>query len=66
MDLADDIHRSYEAGKREFERYSELVDGNDEAHVPFVRASSASRCVDSATNWTSGTQILYPISNEVP
>ena len=58
MNFVDNTNRSYEAGGREFERYSELVDGNDEAHVPFVRSSSASRCVDSATNWTSGTSTI--------
>ena len=42
-----------------FERYKTLVGGNDDAHVPFVRAASAERCVDSATNWTSGKHIGF-------
>ena len=40
-----------------FERYKVLVGGDDDAHIPFIRAASAERCVDSATNWTSGEQI---------
>lgn len=43
--------RSVDAGKGAFQRYSKLV---SPANIPFVRASSSARVVDSATNWTSG------------
>ncbi|KAJ6525468.1 phytase [Mycena vulgaris] len=43
--------QSHEAGALVFERYSNLVDTD---HLPFVRASSGARVVDSANNWTAG------------
>ncbi|KAJ7311475.1 phytase [Mycena albidolilacea] len=43
--------QSYEAGASVFERYANLVDADN---VPFVRASSGVRVVDSAANWTAG------------
>ncbi|KAJ7681800.1 histidine phosphatase superfamily [Mycena rosella] len=43
--------QSYEAGARVFERYANLVDADN---IPFVRASSGTRVVDSANNWTAG------------
>ncbi|KAJ6502122.1 phytase [Mycena sanguinolenta] len=43
--------QSYEAGATVFERYTNLVDADS---VPFVRASSGARVVDSANNWTAG------------
>lgn len=55
---ADDEARSHNLGDKAFKRYSALVDGSDEVHVPFVRASGAARVVDSATNWTAGKLIV--------
>ncbi|KAJ7137743.1 histidine phosphatase superfamily [Mycena epipterygia] len=43
--------QSYEAGASVFERYGNLVDADN---LPFVRASSGTRVVDSANNWTAG------------
>ncbi|TBU45166.1 phytase [Dichomitus squalens] len=43
--------QSFQAGEQAFERYAWLL---SEANQPFVRASSAPRVVDSATNWTAG------------
>ena len=43
--------RSYNAGQVSYRRYAYLV-GEDE--VPFVRAASSERVVDSAMNWTAG------------
>ncbi|KAJ7085699.1 histidine phosphatase superfamily [Mycena belliarum] len=43
--------QSFEAGAAVYERYSNLVDAD---HLPFVRASSGKRVVDSANNWTAG------------
>ncbi|KAJ7217169.1 acid phosphatase [Mycena pura] len=43
--------QSYEAGTAVFERYANLVDADN---LPFVRASSGMRVVDSANNWTAG------------
>ncbi|KAF8205775.1 acid phosphatase [Mycena galopus ATCC 62051] len=43
--------QSYEAGATVFERYTNLVDADN---LPFVRASSGVRVVDSANNWTAG------------
>ncbi|KAJ7112415.1 acid phosphatase [Mycena crocata] len=43
--------QAYEAGALVFERYRNLVDAD---HLPFVRASSGARVVQSATNWTAG------------
>ena len=43
--------RSNAAGQEAFHRYSALISGDA---LPFVRASSSSRVVDSATNWTAG------------
>ncbi|KAJ6531284.1 phytase [Mycena capillaripes] len=43
--------QSYEAGFKVFERYANLVDADN---LPFVRASSGARVVESATNWTAG------------
>ncbi|KAI0941112.1 hypothetical protein AcV7_002758 [Taiwanofungus camphoratus] len=42
---------SYEAGEQAFWRYADLM---SEEKLPFVRASSKQRVVDSATNWTAG------------
>ncbi|KAI0940316.1 hypothetical protein AcV5_001458 [Taiwanofungus camphoratus] len=42
---------SYEAGEQAFWRYADLM---SEDKLPFVRASSKQRVVDSATNWTAG------------
>ncbi|KAJ7493801.1 histidine phosphatase superfamily [Mycena latifolia] len=44
-------HQSFEAGEAAYERYAELF---SPGNVPFVRASSSARVVDSATNWTAG------------
>ncbi|PIL37573.1 hypothetical protein GSI_01267 [Ganoderma sinense ZZ0214-1] len=43
--------QSFESGEEAFKRYGSLVSKKNQ---PFVRASSSSRCVDSATNWTAG------------
>ncbi|KZS87489.1 acid phosphatase [Sistotremastrum niveocremeum HHB9708] len=43
--------QSYDAGQLAAQRYGSLVSSRD---LPFVRASSSSRVVDSSTNWTSG------------
>lgn len=45
------LSRSEEAGRDAYARYSHLV---SQQNLPFVRASSAERTVDSATNWTLG------------
>ncbi|KAI0941126.1 hypothetical protein AcV7_002771 [Taiwanofungus camphoratus] len=42
---------SYDAGEQAFWRYADLI---SEEKLPFVRASSKQRVVDSATNWTAG------------
>ncbi|KAI0941128.1 hypothetical protein AcV7_002773 [Taiwanofungus camphoratus] len=42
---------SYDAGEQAFWRYADLM---SEDKLPFVRASSKQRVVDSATNWTAG------------
>ncbi|CAK5265068.1 unnamed protein product [Mycena citricolor] len=59
--------QSLESGKEIFERYGELV---DEDHIPFVRASSGQRVVDSANNWTTGfavasRHVYRPILNVI-
>ncbi|KAJ7149354.1 phytase [Mycena filopes] len=43
--------QSFEAGSTVFERYAHLVTVDN---LPFVRASSGERVVDSANNWTAG------------
>ncbi|KIJ57313.1 hypothetical protein M422DRAFT_149384 [Sphaerobolus stellatus SS14] len=43
--------QSFDAGQVIFFRYQELISRDQ---VPFVRASSSSRVIDSATNWTAG------------
>ncbi|ETW86127.1 hypothetical protein HETIRDRAFT_471458 [Heterobasidion irregulare TC 32-1] len=43
--------QSFDAGGVEYHRYSVLV---SESSVPFVRAASSQRVVDTATNWTAG------------
>ncbi|KAF7337978.1 Phytase [Mycena venus] len=43
--------QSYQAGATVFERYGDLVNADN---LPFVRASSGVRVVDSANNWTAG------------
>ena len=43
--------RSAETGAEMYRRYRNLF---NETSVPFVRAASAVRVVDSATNWTAG------------
>ncbi|KAJ7256493.1 phytase [Mycena haematopus] len=43
--------QSYGAGATVFERYAHLVDADN---LPFLRASSGARVVDSANNWTAG------------
>lgn len=53
------VYRSFESGGRMFERYKSIVGGDDDAHVPFVRAASAERCVDSARNWTAGEFVRF-------
>ena len=45
------LRRSWEAGLETWRRYSALVSPEKQ---PFVRASSAERVVQSATNWTAG------------
>ncbi|KAI0941138.1 hypothetical protein AcV7_002782 [Taiwanofungus camphoratus] len=42
---------SYEAGEQAFWRYADLI---SKEKLPFVRALSKQRVVDSATNWTAG------------
>lgn len=42
---------SSDAGEQAFERYSFLISDDN---IPFVRASSKERVVQSATNWTAG------------
>lgn len=49
------LSRSFEAAEVHFERYAALVDDD---RLPFVRASSSQRVVDTATNWTAGTPYL--------
>ncbi|KAF9477842.1 phytase [Pholiota conissans] len=46
--------QSEEAGKVAYERYGRLI---SQKNLPFVRASSSVRVVNSATNWTSGFSI---------
>ncbi|KAJ7213563.1 acid phosphatase [Mycena pura] len=43
--------QSFETGALAFERYADLLSARN---LPFVRASSSARVVDSATNWTAG------------
>ncbi|KAJ7618166.1 acid phosphatase [Mycena polygramma] len=43
--------QSFEAGESAFERYADLI---TEDNLPFVRASSSARVVDTANNWTAG------------
>ncbi|KAF5321068.1 hypothetical protein D9619_000136 [Psilocybe cf. subviscida] len=43
--------QSEESGKDAFARYKHLI---SKKNIPFVRASSSQRVVDSATNWTAG------------
>jgi hypothetical protein len=43
--------QSFEAGEQAFLRYGWLASAKN---LPFVRASSSQRVVDSATNWTAG------------
>ncbi|KAE9399215.1 phytase [Gymnopus androsaceus JB14] len=45
------------AGAEIFHRYSQLLAGNNPEDVPFVRASSSSRVVMSARNWTYGFSV---------
>ncbi|KAH9948287.1 acid phosphatase [Amylocystis lapponica] len=47
--------QSFEAGEEAYKRYAHLVSPED---VPFVRASDASRVVQTAGNWTVGDQEL--------
>ncbi|KAK7045116.1 acid phosphatase [Favolaschia claudopus] len=44
-------HQSAQTGALSFTRYSHLINATN---LPFVRASSSTRVVDSATNWTTG------------
>ncbi|KAF8178032.1 phytase [Pholiota molesta] len=46
--------QSRESGREAYERYSNLI---SHGNLPFVRASSGVRVVDSATNWTLGFSI---------
>ncbi|KAJ6485453.1 acid phosphatase [Mycena vitilis] len=43
--------QSFEAGESAFERYADLITQDT---LPFVRASSSARVVDTADNWTAG------------
>ncbi|KAI0782538.1 phytase [Abortiporus biennis] len=43
--------QSFDAGQEAFARYSHLI---TEENIPFVRASSSDRVVQSAVNWTLG------------
>ncbi|KAJ7033180.1 histidine phosphatase superfamily [Mycena alexandri] len=43
--------QSFESGETAFHRYSSLVTEDD---IPFVRASSMSRVVETGKNWTAG------------
>ncbi|KAH8106453.1 phosphoglycerate mutase-like protein [Phellopilus nigrolimitatus] len=43
--------QSYDSGQLDYSRYSDLV---NKTNLPFVRASSSKRVVQSATNWTAG------------
>ncbi|KAJ6618846.1 histidine phosphatase superfamily [Mycena sp. CBHHK59/15] len=43
--------QSFDSGALVFERYSHLIDADN---LPFVRASSGDRVVQSARNWTQG------------
>ncbi|KAI0063433.1 phosphoglycerate mutase-like protein [Artomyces pyxidatus] len=45
--------QSFDAGRTAYERYSHLFSNES---LPFVRAASAGRVVDSSTNWTAGCQ----------
>ncbi|KZT06538.1 phosphoglycerate mutase-like protein [Laetiporus sulphureus 93-53] len=49
--VAYGAQESYDAGEEAFTRYVALVSADE---LPFVRASSKSRVVQSATNWTAG------------
>ncbi|KAJ7716091.1 histidine phosphatase superfamily [Mycena metata] len=54
--------QSFESGETAFHRYSSLVTPDD---IPFVRASSMSRVVETSKNWTAGfaaasNHIYYP------
>ncbi|PCH40718.1 phytase [Wolfiporia cocos MD-104 SS10] len=57
FDLGEDdlvpfgAQESYDAGSQAYERYAFLVNSDE---LPFVRASSKARVVQSATNWTAG------------
>ncbi|KAH9050588.1 phytase [Lactarius hengduanensis] len=46
--------QSFDAGVAAFDRYAHIV-SND--NLPFVRAASSTRVVDSATNWTAGFNV---------
>lgn len=43
--------RSFDAGATAYSRYAHLVSKHN---LPFVRAASSTRVVDSAANWTKG------------
>jgi len=52
--VAFGAHEAQHAGKVYYDRYSDLVSLDN---LPFVRASSSSRVVQSATNWTAGFSV---------
>jgi hypothetical protein len=49
--IAFESLRSFLAGALQFERYRDIVGSEN---LPFVRASSSKRVIESATNWTAG------------
>ncbi|KAH7923635.1 acid phosphatase [Leucogyrophana mollusca] len=55
--------QSFDAGQVHYTRYASLIDGDI---LPFVRASSSERVVESALNWTAGfayasNQLYVPV-----
>ncbi|KAF8226950.1 acid phosphatase [Tricholoma matsutake] len=52
--VAFGAHEAQQAGRVHYNRYSDLVDLDN---LPFVRASSSKRVVQSAANWTAGFSI---------
>ncbi|KAJ6536847.1 phytase [Mycena capillaripes] len=53
--------QSLEGGELAFQRYAALISARN---LPFVRASSSARVVDSANNWTAGFSVASHHGND--
>lgn len=53
--------RSFQAGALQFERYAGLVDSTN---LPFVRATSSQRVLDSAKAWAAGMLLAQRIVSQ--